>query len=226
MRIAAREPRPSRAAAGAGARRSDAARRRSPGRGAGTRRLPGTARACRSRSCAAPDARSASARARAAALRLPVSSVSGRSSGANQRREVARVLLGEQLRRRHHRGLKAGFDGAHGGERGDDGLAAADVALHEPQHRTGLREIALDLLPRARCAPVRSNGSESAEALRRAIARRRLRTPSPDRAESRGAAAAGSADARAAPRTRGAAAPDGGRSRAASRSASGGGRCT
>ena len=58
------------------------------------------------------------------------------------------MLLGEQLRRRHHRRLEASFGCACSRERGDDRLAAPDVALHEPQHRARLREIALDLLPR------------------------------------------------------------------------------
>ena len=50
-------------------------------------------------------------------------------------REVARVLLGEELRRRHHRGLAAVFGSAHGRQRSDHGLAGAHVALHQPHHR-------------------------------------------------------------------------------------------
>ena len=226
MRDSGRRAGPFRAAAGADARRSDAARRRSPDRAAGTRRLPETARACRSRSSLR---RMRGRRARACApraLRLPVSSANGRSSGASQCRKIARVLLGQQLRRRHHRGLKASFHGARGRERGDDRLAAADVALHQPQHRTGLREVALDLLPRAQLRARQLERQRAAETRDQGLRVAGGERPSPDRAESRGAAAAGSAGARAALRTRGGAAPDADRSRAAPESASGGGRCT
>ena len=56
-------------------------------------------------------------------------------------REVLRVLLGEQFRRRHQRGLEAGLDDVGGRERGDDRLAGADVALHEAHHRVRHREV-------------------------------------------------------------------------------------
>ena len=71
-------------------------------------------------------------------------------------REILGVLFGEQLRRRHQRDLKTGFDGVRGRERGDDGLAGADVALHQPHHRVRHREVrahfAKDALLRARSA--------------------------------------------------------------------------
>ncbi len=51
------------------------------------------------------------------------------------RREIARVLLGQELRRGHHRGLAAVFGSAHRCQRGDHGLAGAHVALHQPHHR-------------------------------------------------------------------------------------------
>ena len=55
--------------------------------------------------------------------------------------EILPVLLGEQLGRGHQRRLAAGLDRAQGGQRGDHRLAAAHVALHEPQHRVGPSEI-------------------------------------------------------------------------------------
>ena len=64
-------------------------------------------------------------------------------------RELAVVLLGEDLGRRHHRRLPAALDGAHRRGRGNDRLAAADVALKETVHRMGGGEVALDLAPRA-----------------------------------------------------------------------------
>ena len=59
------------------------------------------------------------------------------------------MLLGEQLSWRHHRCLKTSFRSTRGSECGHDCLATAHIPLHEPQHRTGLREVALDFLPRA-----------------------------------------------------------------------------
>ena len=54
------------------------------------------------------------------------------------------VLACQQLGRRHQRGLRAGLDRGGHGEKGDDGLAAADVALQEPQHAVGIGEIGVD----------------------------------------------------------------------------------
>ena len=59
--------------------------------------------------------------------------------------ELAHVLLGEDLGGRHHRRLAAGIDRGEAGDRGDDGFAAADVALQQPLHRMRLREVAQDL---------------------------------------------------------------------------------
>ncbi len=55
--------------------------------------------------------------------------------------EILRVLLGEEFRRRHQRGLEAGLDRVRGRERGDDRLAGADVALHQPHHGVRHREV-------------------------------------------------------------------------------------
>jgi hypothetical protein len=62
---------------------------------------------------------------------------------------VFSVLLGEDFGRRHQRGLVAGVDGLCGGQRGDDCLAAADVALQQPLHRMRLRQIERDLTAHA-----------------------------------------------------------------------------
>jgi hypothetical protein len=66
-----------------------------------------------------------------------------------QPRERHDVLLGQDLGRGHDRGLVARFDGGQGGERGDDRLAGADVALEQPVHRVGRRHVAADLVPHA-----------------------------------------------------------------------------
>ena len=45
------------------------------------------------------------------------------------------MLLGEQFGRRHQRYLSTGFDCGQRSQRGDDGLARANVALNQTQHR-------------------------------------------------------------------------------------------
>ena len=55
--------------------------------------------------------------------------------------EVQVVLFGEYLGRRHQRGLRAVFGGADGGEGGNHRLAAAHVALQQPQHGRRQRQI-------------------------------------------------------------------------------------
>ena len=64
--------------------------------------------------------------------------------------EIACVLVGEQFRRRHQCDLSARLERPAGGERGDQGLAAADVALHEPKHRRRPRQVGLDLTEHVR----------------------------------------------------------------------------
>jgi len=56
-------------------------------------------------------------------------------------REVAPVLFGEQLGRRHDRRLHAAGDRLEAGDRGDHGLARAHVALDQSHHRVRLREV-------------------------------------------------------------------------------------
>ena len=55
------------------------------------------------------------------------------------------MLAGQNLGRRHQRGLRAGLDHGEHGEQRDHGLAAADVALEQAQHALGPREIGRDL---------------------------------------------------------------------------------
>src|SRR5262245_66546310 len=58
------------------------------------------------------------------------------------------MLTREKLGRRHERGLRSGLDRGRHGEKGDDGLAATDVALQKPQHAVGVGEIGVDLRKR------------------------------------------------------------------------------
>ncbi len=60
--------------------------------------------------------------------------------------QVVEMLLGQQLGRRHQGGLLADFHCLHRGQRSHHGLAAADVALYQPQHGRGFAEVRLDLV--------------------------------------------------------------------------------
>ena len=104
-------------------------------------------------------------RARALPVCRPVSSATRTPSGSSQRMEVARVLLGQQFGRRHHRGLCAVLDGPQRRKRRDHGLAGTDVALHQPHHRVLALEIRVDLGHVRCCAPVSLNGSAREAAL-------------------------------------------------------------
>ena len=73
---------------------------------------------------------------------------------------VARVLLGQDLGRRHERGLVARADGQHHGREGDRRLAAPDVALEEAVHRLRPRHVVRDL-PEG--APLRAGEGEREE---------------------------------------------------------------
>ena len=68
--------------------------------------------------------------------------------GAEELAEGAEVLLGQDLRRRHHHGLLPAGDGGQQAGCGDDGLAAADVALEEAAHGDVLRQIVEELAQR------------------------------------------------------------------------------
>jgi hypothetical protein len=63
--------------------------------------------------------------------------------------ELAVMLLGEDFGRRHQRRLVAGLDRVQHGQRRDDGLAAADIALQQALHRVRLREVGGNLAPGA-----------------------------------------------------------------------------
>ena len=63
--------------------------------------------------------------------------------------KVLPVLLGEEFRRRHQGHLKAGLDRLAGRGRGHHGLAGADVALHQAQHRRARREVGGDFAEHA-----------------------------------------------------------------------------
>ena len=55
------------------------------------------------------------------------------------------VLLGKDFCRRHESSLITRFDGLAGGQCGNDGLAAANIALQQTLHRIGLRKVAGNL---------------------------------------------------------------------------------
>ena len=59
--------------------------------------------------------------------------------------ETAPVLFGEQLRRRHDCRLHIAGNRIEAGDRGDDGLAGADVTLYQAHHRMRPRHISQDL---------------------------------------------------------------------------------
>ena len=104
---------------------------------------------------ASPDAASSSASLRALAPSEPVSSWTRVASVGSAEhaalREVAQqsgdgamVLGGEHLGGSEQRGLAAGVDDLEHREQGDDGLARPDLALQQPVHGVGAREIGAD----------------------------------------------------------------------------------
>ncbi len=80
-----------------------------------------------------------------------------------------RVLLGEDLGRRHEGGLQSVFHGQHGREHGDDGLARADVALQQAVHRLGALHVFADLLERRALAGRQLERQHAAQRLADAI---------------------------------------------------------
>ena len=58
--------------------------------------------------------------------------------------ELDEMLFGKDFGRRHYSHLCAGFNGGQRGQGGDDGFAAADIALQQAVHGVGLRHIAAD----------------------------------------------------------------------------------
>src|SRR5262249_51269668 len=67
------------------------------------------------------------------------------SERLEQSSNAAHVLLGEELRGDHDRGLVSVLDREQRGEQRDDGLAAADVALQQPLHAAVAGHIGDDL---------------------------------------------------------------------------------
>ena len=211
---------------GAAARRSGAARRPPRARGARSPPLPGTARACRWRSAPrrwqwprAPRASLAS-RGRRAARRC------ARPSGREPLAELAPVLLGEDLGRRHHRRLRA---------------------RHRPRRGRRCAATMVLPLPTSPCSS-RCIGCGSARSRRTSFIARALRAREPERQRCRrnalqqravggqrraraacgacGRRSASRAAARAARRTSRAATPGGCGRRARRASLPGGGRCS
>jgi hypothetical protein len=138
--------------------------------------------------------------------------------------EAARMLLREQFSGCHEGGLFAVFDGAHGRERGDDGLARAHVALQQPHHRLRAAEIVPDLEPRAFLGAGQAEGQRLQQPAEQLAARRQC--PGAVQVRSLAQQSAGSAGAPAAPRTPVDAAPGDGRHSARRDRRRPGGRCT
>ena len=67
-------------------------------------------------------------------------------AGSEDAARGKKMLHGENFGGRHERGLRAVFNGDDGGLEGDNGLAAADVALEEAVHGRGLFEVGDDFL--------------------------------------------------------------------------------
>ncbi|MCY1539862.1 hypothetical protein D9M68_754710 [compost metagenome] len=85
------------------------------------------------------------------------------------------MLLGEDLGRRHQRHLVAGFQRLQRGQRGDHGLAGADVALHQAQHGFGLGQVVGDLGADPLLCAGGFEAEVGEEALRQRACRRQLR---------------------------------------------------
>ena len=68
--------------------------------------------------------------------------------GLGQRLDGGVVLPGQDLGRCHEGGLAAGLDRRQHGEQGDHRLAAADIALQQPQHPRIVRHIGQNLARR------------------------------------------------------------------------------
>ena len=95
--------------------------------------------------CASPLVIAASAFLRSFAGSPPESHAILHRQTVEPRRELAVMLLGEDFGRRHERDLVARLDGLQRRQRGDDGLAAADIALQQALHRLAARQVAPDL---------------------------------------------------------------------------------
>ena len=85
------------------------------------------------------------------------------------------MLLGEDFGGRHQRRLVAGFDRMQHGQRGDHGLAAADVALQQALHRMRLAEVGGDLAPSTVLRNGEAEGQRSQQRIRELRGRRQAR---------------------------------------------------
>ena len=83
--------------------------------------------------------------ARRSAFSEPVSSVTPIPSGSQQRADGLEVLAGEEVGRGQQGALEPGPRDGRERIRRDRGLARADVALEEPEHRGLPREVRPDL---------------------------------------------------------------------------------
>ena len=73
----------------------------------------------------------------------------GNAQWRQQLRELAKVLLGEDLRWRHQRGLITIVDGLRSGQGGHDRFAAAHIALQQPLHGMRCGKLGGDFVPAA-----------------------------------------------------------------------------
>jgi hypothetical protein len=122
--------------------------------------------------------------------------------------EIAQMLFGQQLGRRHQCDLIAGLHRGQRSQRGDHRLAAADVALHQPQHRLRLRQIPRDFGADA----LLRGGQRERQSLEQALAQATIAAQAPAHAACAPphACASGSGAGSAAPQTPAAAAQDDG----------------
>jgi len=81
----------------------------------------------------------------------------GGEQGFEPAHELGEMLRGEDFGRRHQGALPAGVDGARGGQRRDHRLARPDIALQQPVHGLGARQVGADL---AHHAPLRGGECE------------------------------------------------------------------
>jgi hypothetical protein len=105
---------------------------------------------------------------RGAALRrrhAPAQQHCAQTQRIQPRRERAVVLFGQQFGGCHDRDLPAVLDHREARERGHQRLAAADVALHQAQHRRAAREVAADLGADAQLRAGRGEGERAQQAL-------------------------------------------------------------
>ena len=87
------------------------------------------------------------------------------AGGAGERRDRRKMLARQNFRRRHEGRLAAGLDHGRGGEQSDERLAGTDIAVQQPQHAVGLRQIGDDVGDRALLRRRERIGERSDDAL-------------------------------------------------------------